>query len=95
MGEEAICERLFDGARPDGCYAESESALVCLDRDAWQELKQARRTDGALQRDMLQLEDWIRKQHFVKKRWRSGIINNQSHKTSSTVIMGSVASIYE
>lgn len=88
VGEEAICDRLFDGTRQDNCYAEQDSALICIKREEWLELKVEKKADAQLIRDMTHMEDWLRKQYFVKKRWRAGIIVGGAKKTS-TLLSGS------
>ena len=83
-GEEAICDKNFL-CRMDNCYAEADSCLVCISRDKWLDLKQEKRADPVLMKEMNALEEVFRKHHFVKKRWRAGIINSNR---SASVIQG-------
>ncbi len=74
-GEEAICDKQFQ-IRADNCFAESESALIGIMKDRWFDLKNSQKGDIQLHRDIIALEDMLRKNYFVKKRWRTGIINS-------------------
>ena len=38
VGEEAISDRKYK-VRTENCYAEADSALICINKDAWQTLK--------------------------------------------------------
>jgi hypothetical protein len=73
VGEEAVCDKQFS-SRSDNCYAEAETGLICIVREKWLALKLQK--DAQLQRDLTSLEDVFRRNHFTKKRWRTGIINS-------------------
>jgi hypothetical protein len=64
-GEEAIIDRKFK-FRLENCYAEADSALICINREAWFNLKNIKKSDQNLQKDMIYLEDLFRKNHSVK-----------------------------
>ena len=74
-GEEALVERVFT-QRTDACYAETECAVIVINKGTWGELKQARKNDVNMQRDMRELEEVFRKNNAIKKRWRNGIISS-------------------
>ena len=86
-GEEALVDRNFT-QRTESCYAEHETCLICINKYTWQELKQAKKADVNLQKDMLFLEEILRKNNSIKKRWRQGII---SSKRSTILVTGHVS----
>lgn len=88
-------ERIFT-QRHEGCYAETDASIIVINKYTWNELKQARKNDLNLQRDMLQLEEVFRKNNSIKKRWRSGIITSNRSTTllkyGSTIMANKAAS---
>jgi hypothetical protein len=74
-GEESLVERVFTH-RHDACYAETDSSIIVINKHAWLELKQARKNDANMQRDMRVMEEVFRKNNAIKKRWRNGIISS-------------------
>lgn len=79
-GEESLVERVFT-QRQDACYAETDCAIIVINKHTWGELKQARRNDANMQRDMRLLEEVFRKNNAIKKRWRNGIITSNRSAT--------------
>ena len=50
--------------------------MIVINKGSWGELKQARKNDVNMQRDMRELEEVFRKNNAIKKRWRNGIISS-------------------
>jgi hypothetical protein len=85
-GEESLVDRVFT-RRQDGCYAETDCSVIVINKHTWLDLKQARKNDENMQRDMRQLEEVFRKNNAIKKRWRNGIIS--SNRSAALLSQGS------
>ena len=47
VGEEVLVDRKYR-CRSENCYAEADSALICINKNSWDALKQSRKTDQNL-----------------------------------------------
>ncbi len=76
VGEEAIVSNKFV-YRTENCFAETDCAIICIDKVRWRELKEKRPGDTKLAKDIVSIEDIMRKNNSIKTRWRIGITSSR------------------
>jgi len=69
VGEEAICDKNFV-CRIESCYAESESALLSVDKEYFKLIQEESRVHNLL-KDSHMLEAVFRRNFFIKKHQRN------------------------
>ena len=81
LGEESFCDKNYI-CRIDNCYAEVESAALCIMKEPFQELKAAMNNDTQFMKELNMLLEVMRRNFFIKKRWRSGLSSTNTETKS-------------
>ena len=71
LGEEALCDKNLNG-RAENCFAEVESAAICINRDGFNQMKNKAKLNYIVSRDVSIIEEVLRNNYSEKRRWRSG-----------------------